>query len=100
VTRLGLIVLAVVVIFSVGCRSGEVELRAVRGHVTSVEAASLLEIKLLTVVDEGGKTWEFTADRVLEFTPSHLREHMALGQPVVVTYREVRGRLVAEGLSD
>ena len=35
-----------------------------------------------------------------QMTPGHMREHMALGVPVTVTYREEGGKLIALSATD
>ena len=58
--------------------------------ITSVEARTLLDIESIEVTDDEGKSLEFHAGgrRFMEFTPSHVREHMIQGLGVIVTYRE------------
>ena len=53
----------------------------------------LLEFESIKVVDEAGTVMEFHSGgrRFSHFTPSHIREHMVLGQGVVVSYREDGG---------
>ena len=72
------------------------------GTVKNFEAKSLLELKSITVVTESGEILEFFTDgrRFEEFTPAHIREHMVLGDPVEVTYRESGGRLLIVSLRD
>lgn len=75
-------------------------LQTVRGLVIMVEARAITEIELLRVLDKEGVTWDFTTMRPLNFTPSHLREHMVQGNPVTVSFREVDDLLLAERLED
>lgn len=56
------------------------------GHVIEVTAKSLVEVETLTVVDDDGNTWVFNGGEFPGFTPSHLEEHQALGEPVRVFY--------------
>ena len=72
----------------------------VRGMVVEVRAKSITELELLAIVDEAGDRWEFYAEGFAGFTPAHLREHQAFGQPVTVTYREARDGLLVVGLAD
>ena len=60
------------------------------GLITSVEARTLLELESIEVTDDDGKSLEFHAAgrRFVEFTPSHVREHILQGLGVIVTYRE------------
>ena len=75
-------------------------IQTVSGLVIMVEARAITEIKLVRIIDEEGITWNFTTIRPLDFTPSHLREHMVRGDPVTVTFRKVDDLLVAERLED
>jgi hypothetical protein len=43
---------------------------------------------------------DFNAGATHVMTPGHMRQHMALADPVVVTYREERGTLVALSATD
>ena len=72
------------------------------GTIHSFEAESLLELESITVASESGDVLEFFADgrRFEEFTPAHVREHMVLGDPVEVTYRESGDRLIIVSLRD
>ena len=74
----------------------------VRGMVQAVEPRSLLDIESLTVVDDEGVVWVFQGGpRTLAgFTPSHLREHMLLGEPVSVFYHAEGETLVIDDITD
>ena len=72
----------------------------VRGLVFEVNAKSLLEIESLTVVDNGGNTWNFNAGKFRGFTPSHLNEHRVVGVPITVTFHRIEGDLVIEEIID
>ncbi len=56
------------------------------GHVIEVTAKSLVEFESLTIVAEDGTKWVFAGGEFPGFTPSHLEEHQALGEPVRVFY--------------
>jgi hypothetical protein len=43
---------------------------------------------------------EFNAGVSHAMSPGHMREHMALADPVTITYREQDGRLVALSATD
>ena len=60
------------------------------GLITNVEARTLLDLESIEVTDAAGKSLEFHAgrQRFVEFTPSHVREHMLQGLGVIVTYRK------------
>ena len=70
------------------------------GLVTAVEARSFDEVESLTVEDSSGTSWVFEDVAAIEFTPSHLRQHMTLGQPIKVTFRRAGGKLVIDGIGD
>ncbi|MBM3943725.1 MAG: hypothetical protein FJ316_12615 [SAR202 cluster bacterium] len=72
----------------------------VRGMVLEVQERSLTEVELLRLRDSQGREWTFTTAGFAGFTPSHLRQHQAFGEPVLVTYRQEQGRLVAENIAD
>ena len=74
----------------------------VRGLILEVNAASLLDMDSVTVEDSAGNCWRFEArgKRFAEFTPSHLREHMVLGQMVTVTFHRENDVLVPDDITD
>ena len=93
------IAVAVVLLLAVGCNDDQddatqIETKKVSGLITNVEARSLLELESLEVTDEEGTVWSFQASRGgtagsgHDFPPSHLREHMVQGVPIIVTYTE------------
>ncbi len=59
------------------------------GLITGVEVRTLLDLESIEVTDDEGVSLEFQADgrRFMDFTPSHVREHMLQGLGVIVTYR-------------
>ena len=59
-------------------------------------------LESLTLVDENGTRWMFEARgrQVEGFTPSHVREHMVLGQPVRVTFHRENGALIINDITD
>ncbi len=76
---------------------------AVRGRVVDVQSASLLELTSAEIVDGDGKRWRFEArgfSDPIDFTPSHLRAHMVLGEPVTVEYHKEDGVLVIDDIDD
>jgi len=68
-----------------------------------VEAPSLQKVDSFTLRTDDGQELHFTAAPDFNqgvshlMTPGHMRQHMALADPVEVTYRDDNGRLV--GLS-
>jgi hypothetical protein len=78
----------------------------VRGVVTEVQARSLLELELLRVTDQRNTVWDFRPgpEDVTgfghDYTPSHLRQHMVQGVPIIVTYTEKDGVLTIVSISE
>ena len=102
----GLLALAHVTVVVGGCentseRSEEAH-PSFTGTVTNVESRSLLEFESITIASESGVVLDFHAGgrRFEEFTPAHVREHMVLGDPVEVTYRESGDTLLIVSLRD
>jgi hypothetical protein len=75
---------------------------SVHGHVQEVEARSLLEIGSLTVRDGNGRDWVIDGGGTATsgFSPSHVREHMVLGQPVTVFFHRDGDVLVLDDITD
>ena len=72
----------------------------VRGTVIDVESSYLVTIETLVIQDPDGRLWTFYPEGPLEFTPSHLREHQALGLAITVRYVDRDRILVPVGLED
>ena len=83
-----------------GANSSEPDNKWTTGVVLEIEAASLLELTALDVLDESGRRWHFVAGGYKGFPPSHLREHMLQGLPVSVRYHESSGTLVMDEVTD
>jgi len=72
-----------------------------RGVLLDVEAPSIQKVDSFTLRTDDGQELHFvTAPNFNEgishlMTPGHMREHMALADPVEVTYRDDNGTLVA-----
>ena len=75
---MGLLLLAMLAVW-LGCNSevnrSSRETEIIRGLVLEVNAKSLFDIESLTIVDNVGNTWNFTAIGFRGFTLSHLKEH-------------------------
>ena len=99
-----LVAFSFLIVFLVNCSS---TLGTVEGYITSVEGRSITEIRSFTLNrSDGGKT-HFTAgagifdlSTGIAVTPSHLREHMLLGQAVSVRYYESDGAFIAISIED
>jgi hypothetical protein len=74
------------------------------GFVVAVDSQSVTTVDSFTLRTEDGSLLEFRVGAVEldsgAFPPGHLREHMALGQPVAVAYREEGGERLAFRLVD
>ncbi len=74
------------------------------GIVVDVEGSTVTDIEAFTLRSQAGQDVRFEIGRLElvdgAFPASHLREHMALATPVVVTYRTEGERSVAFRLSD
>ena len=72
-----------------------------RGVLLDVEAPSIDKVNSFTLRTDDGQELHFvTADNFNQgvqhvMTPGHMRQHMALADPVEVTYRDDNGNLVA-----
>jgi hypothetical protein len=75
--------------------------QTVRGVLLDVEAPSLQKVDSFTLRSDDGQELHFvTAPNFNQgvshlMTPGHMRQHMALADPVEVTYRDDNGTLVA-----
>lgn len=74
------------------------------GWVVDVQSTSLTEVDRFTLRTEDGRELEFKlAPLELDggsFPANHLREHLALNQPVAIAYRDQNGERVAYRLRD
>lgn len=60
----------------------------VRGIVLEVTAKSALEIDNLLIRGPNEKDWTFKGKGFAGKTPTHLRQHALLGQPITVFYQD------------
>ena len=73
----------------------------VRGTILEVDSASIVDLRSLDVQDGSGAKWHFEARRrFVEFTPSHLRQHMVQGLSVTVLYHVEDDTLVIDDITD
>lgn len=102
-----LLILTALAALVLGCGGGDGasssgEERTIRGRLTDVRAASLLEVESITVETENGESYILEAgNRIFSgFTPSHLREHMLQGTLVTVTFHQEGERMVLNDVLD
>jgi hypothetical protein len=74
--------------------------RRVRGLVVNLQAASFSQLGSFDLRADDGRAMTFAVDGDVGVTPSHLREHMTLAEPVTVTYHDSRSGLVATRVDD
>ena len=75
--------------------------RTYRGIVVDVKESEPFVLSSINLEGRDGEVKEFRIKREMDgFTPSHLREHMVLGAPVFVRYRDDGGILVIVSISD
>lgn len=72
------------------------------GFVDEVVSKSIAELDYFKVVDAKGKVWVFSSFGEFDgkLTPSHLRDHMILAEPVEVFYEVLNGKLVVLKVED
>ena len=98
--------LLVVVAMAAACATRTPPTASVRGVLLDVEAPSLTQVDTFSVRDDDGKVWDFRAAQDFNtgathvMTPGHMRQHMALGDPVTVTYRSDGSTLIALAATD
>jgi hypothetical protein len=89
------------VLATAGCQArAQTEFERVRGLVIAVEAQSIARAEVITVRADDGRELRFRLDAAVDVTPGHLREHMTLAEPVVVTYRPDGDGLLALRVDD
>ena len=80
--------------------------QSIRGVLVDVQSPSLQRVDSFVVRTDDGRELEFTATPDFNagvehaMSPGHMRQHMALADPVTVTFRDEGGRLVALSATD
>jgi hypothetical protein len=88
--RSALVIVWTVLALAVGCGQKPLE---VRGVLVDVQSREIVNADAITLRDEGGTLHTFrvspevATDREHPNTASHLRQHLALADPVIVRYR-------------
>ena len=70
------------------------------GLVVAIQSASILQIASFTLRTDTGDLVEMIVEGDVGITASHLREHMALADPVTVTVRYADGLTIATLIQD
>jgi hypothetical protein len=82
------------------------EVHAVQGVLLEVRASSRVLPDALVLRDADGQIWDFRVDpevannREEPQTAGHLRQHMALVEPVLIRYRQTSQGLLAVRVAD
>jgi hypothetical protein len=77
-----------------------------RGVLLEVVSPGIQQVDRFTLRTDDGQLLSFVADPNFNagathvMTPGHMRQHMALADPVVVTYRDDNGTLIALSATD
>ena len=95
---LAAIMTAVLLVIVVACSGGGEQ--KVEGLVLEAVERNLAEIELLRLRDDDGKVWVFATEGPVGTSAAHLRQHQVAGERVLVTYREIGGRLIALDVRD
>jgi hypothetical protein len=80
--------------------------QTVRGVVLDVQASSLLHAERITLRADDGRVWTFRVDPEVATngeepqSASHLRQHMAFGEPLLVRFRETESGPLALRIFD
>lgn len=80
------------------CAGGE---ERVHGLLVDVQSSGLLELDSIDLIDDEGNRWTLDGSGTFgDLTPSHLRQHMVLGERVEATFHREGDRLVMDRLVD
>jgi hypothetical protein len=71
-----------------------------RGLIVNVQARSIVATEAITLRTDDGRELTLRVDAAADMTPGHLREHMTLGEPVLVTYQQTPEGLLATRIDD
>ena len=99
-------VLALVAGCSAAASQPQAKTQTARGVLLEVVSPSIQQVDRFTLRTDDGQLLsfvaapDFNAHATHAMTPGHMRQHMALADPVVVTYRDDNGSLVALSATD
>jgi hypothetical protein len=91
---------------TIACSPSAPPASTLRGVLLQVVAPSLTQVDSFSVRDDSGQVWDFRAAADFNagathvMTPGHMRQHMALGDPVTITYRAEGATLIALSATD
>lgn len=99
-SRAALFLLLLLFIVSAATCDNTEGLKRIEGQVEQALGPPFGLPESLTVRDNGGRLWEFAIEPTVTFTTSHLLQHKARFEKVVVYYRETPTGLSAVRLTD
>ncbi|MGE3271585.1 MAG: hypothetical protein AB7P40_22735 [Chloroflexota bacterium] len=82
-----------------GCWPGP-RTETLHGVVVEMQAASFSQVAGFTLRTDAGEDYEFIVEGDIGFTPSHLRQHMLLGERVAVTAKSEADLRIATRVED
>jgi len=91
----------VLVLTSCAAPTATAQTQTAQGVLLDVVSSSLQKVDSFTLRTDDGRELtfvpapNFNADATHAMTPGHMRQHMALADPVRVTYQEQNGQLIA-----
>src|SRR5204863_1893879 len=102
---------AVLLLLLVGCQAPGIgpfrmQTLTVRGVLLDVVSPNIQQVDRFTLRTDDGLLFsfvaapDFNAGATHAMTPGHMRQHMALADPVLVTYRDDNGALIALSATD
>jgi hypothetical protein len=92
------LVLAVIA-FAAGCQR-DARPTVLHGLVVNMQVASFVQIGSFTLRTDDGQLVELAVEGDVGITAGHLREHMTLADPVIVTVRYEGDRAIATRVDD
>jgi hypothetical protein len=105
-----LVAWAAFVLLAAGCSApaapSQAKTQMARGVLLDVVSPSIQQVDRFTLRTDDGQLLsfvaapDFNAGATHVMTPGHMRQHMALADPVTVTYRDDNGTLVALSATD
>ena len=73
----------------------------VSGYVVNVESLSLKKLKSFELIDQKDrKIFLIVQGDLGKFSPSHMRQHMLIGEPITVKYFVKDGKNIVESVED
>jgi hypothetical protein len=99
-------VLALSVLAGCAAPPAAAQTQTARGVLLDVVSPGIQQVDSFTLRTDAGDEMLFTtapdfnAGATHVMTPGHMRQHMALADPVIVTYRQENGKLVALSATD